>query len=135
MATQRRTEMIPITQTIFTTPGGNCMAACIASILELPLGMLPNPQGGNGEWYLEWQAWLRQYNLQILVFEHGGEWIPTGYSILCGKSPRGDWRHAVVCFDGAMVHDPHPDRTGVESRLEWTVFTVVDPSKVACHAE
>lgn len=106
------------------------MAACVASILEVSLDAVPNPQGENGEWWHEWIAFLKPYNLQLLCFPDGGEWIPRGYSILAGKSPRGDWNHAVVCYDGEMVHDPHPDSTGVESKVDWTVFTVLDPSKV-----
>ena len=123
--------MKPVTQTIFTAPGGDCMAACVASILDLPLDAVPNPQGEDSAWFLEWVAFLAPYNLSILTFLDGGDWIPRGYSILCGKSPRGDWNHAVVCFDGEMVHDPHPSGAGVESRVDWTVFITIDPARVA----
>ncbi len=121
--------MKPVFQTIFTVPGGNCMAACVASILELSLDDVPNPQGEDGQWYLDWQAFLKPRNLSILCFPTGGEWTPQGYSILCGRSPRGDWNHAVVCYNGIVAHDPHPDGTSVVSQVDWTVFTVLDPAK------
>jgi len=117
-----------VDQTIFDPENGNCMAACVASILELPLPTMPNPHGDDGAWYHEWIAFLKPHNLQILIFQAGGEVRPWGYSILCGKSPRGDWNHCVVCYNGEMVHDPHPDRTGVESEIDWTVFVALDPA-------
>lgn len=55
-----------------------------------------------------------------------------GTRCLCaGKSPRGDFKHVVVAEvaeDGAtlrFLHDPHPDRTNVESPFAWAGFFVV----------
>lgn len=122
--------MRPVHQTDFDFVNGNCMAACIASVLELPIEGMPNYHGEGTEWYIQWQRWLEPYNVQLLTFQAGGDWLPTGYSILAGKSPRHEGNHAVVCLNGEIVHDPHPDSTGVEDQREWTVFTVYDPAKV-----
>lgn len=125
--------MKPVHQTNFDPVYGNCMAACIASILELSIDEMPNYHGTDSQWYRDWQTWLQPYNIQLLTFLNGGEWEPTGYSILSGLSPRGDWNHAVVALDGVVVHDPHPDGTGVRDRQEWTVFTVYDPMVIMSH--
>lgn len=122
--------MKPVDQSIFKAPGGDCMAACVASILELPLEAVPNPQ--SDEWYKEWDAFLLPLNLRLIYFRPQEEgWAPPGYSILAGKSPRGDWDHAVVCYDGRIVHDPYPGRAGVTSVVDYAVFMVLDPSKPA----
>lgn len=34
--------MKPVNQTQFKPPDGDCLSACIASILELPLNKVPN---------------------------------------------------------------------------------------------
>lgn len=34
--------MIKIPQTLYKPPSGNCLAACVASIFELPLWLVPN---------------------------------------------------------------------------------------------
>lgn len=126
--------MKPVHQTNFDPKIGNCMAACIASILELPIEIMPNfhndDEAHDNTWYIDWQRWLEPYNIQLLTFQAGGDWDPTGYSILAGQSPRGEWNHAVVALNGKVVHDPHPANTGVRDRREWTVFTVYDPAKV-----
>ncbi len=123
--------MIPIEQTICTAPGGNCFAACVASILELLLEEVPNFQ--SPDWLEEWQKWLRPRNLGLLHFGHRLDpdaFIPRGYAILGADSPRGDWLHAVVTYDGAICWDPSPDRINpVGTWRDWTVFHVLDPTK------
>lgn len=121
--------MNQVEQTIFAPPDGNCLAACVASILELPLEAVPNFHEEG--WYFKWCDWLAPMNLKWVSFPYqGSEWIPSGYSILGAQSPRFDYLHAVVCFDGQIVWDPHPERhMGVGEWKDWTVFVVLDPSK------
>jgi len=122
--------MIEVEQTTFAPPHGDCLAACIASILELPLADVPN-LGCSTEWWQDTRDWLKPRNLDWLNWEHGpGAVVPRGYSILGADSPRGPWLHAVVCFDGAIVWDPSPDREqGVGTWRDWTVFVVLDPAR------
>jgi hypothetical protein len=122
--------MIPVEQRYLKPPEGDCFAACMASILELPLDGMPNFKGS--DWFYKWQEWLKPMNLTLLMINYNQEGqAPYGYSILGAQSPRGDFLHAVVCFDGEIVHDPHPQREqGVGERVDWTVFLVRDPSVV-----
>lgn len=120
--------MKPVEQTKLTYPDGNCMAACVASLLELPLDDVPDYKGEG--WFDRWNGWLAQWNLTFVNFRADCEWKPLGYSILAADSPRGDWLHAVVCLDGEVVWDPHPQREmGLREWREWTCFVVLDPSK------
>jgi hypothetical protein len=86
--------MIPVYQTI-DGPDGNCYQACMASILEVPLGEIPTFAG-----WRDLRAWLAERGWS-LVFGR-----KDGCSIASQQTIRGI--HAVVCFDGEMVHDPSP---------------------------
>lgn len=133
--------MKPVYQTILTAPGGNCWHACIASILEVPLEIVPEIQQGESEsdadWWQRWQAWLFPYNLQMLGFPHVDRgrdtWRPKGYSILGTRPPGCSWLHAVVALDGEPVWNPFPgygERVGnIGEWVDWTVFSLLDPSK------
>lgn len=100
--------MKPVYQTITTVPGGNCFAACVASILEVGLLAVPNFQGA--DWHARWQAWLAHYNAQFLTVAHDPQHPIRGYAVGIIASPRGDFMHAVVQKDGTTVHDPYPVR-------------------------
>jgi hypothetical protein len=122
--------MRPLEQTILAPPDGNCFAACVASVLEMPLDDVPNFVGQ--DWFQQWQVWLAKRNLQLLTFTIGpyDEWRPSGYALLGAQSPRGDFLHSVVCRDGKIVWDPHPQRDmGVGEWRDWTIFAVLDPAR------
>jgi hypothetical protein len=119
--------MIPVTQDKFGERG-NCLASCIASILELNLSDIPNfmdcnfNEDGtqNGNWWRElwkfctskgYEIWFRYGDSskgQLPEMMEGA--LP--YHLICGLGPRG-YQHATVGLDGKIVHDPHPDRTGL----------------------
>lgn len=124
--------MKPVYQTIFDGQNGDCMAACIASLLELDLDQVPNPHTAN--WWDAWQAWLKQRGL-YLVEASIGDWTPPGYAILVGTSPRGDWQHACIVLNGEIVHDPHPDGGGVVTRTAYDLVVPYDPGAGALLAE
>lgn len=133
--------MNPIEQTILRPPDGNCFAACVASILELRLDEVPNyPWEGNGaSWVKQWQDWLAKINLGFLFYsppvEQAATSAPGGYSIGTGKSPRGDWNHAVVMKDGRLVWDPSPRREeGMGAIVEYSALCVLDPTKALAPA-
>lgn len=139
-----------IKQTKFGPTDGNCFAACIASLLEVPIEEVAiDIQGDN--WWQSLQDCLKPKNLFFLevrldvavkypLYEMDG--------ILCvftGKSPR-DFKeaesvnHAVVgminsrpgdsvVFD--YVHDPHPDNTFLKPESIWGLGFIMklDPSK------
>lgn len=109
---------------------GNCWSACIASLLGLPIELVPNfcgdakAKAADGESRPDWmtpaQEWLRQRGLGFVTLGVDGSGafpiLPNCTCIINGKSPRGNHLHAVVgnivCKDGAIEfdyqHDPHP---------------------------
>lgn len=128
--------MIPVTQTkvvVLNSKGdmvvhGNCFAAAIASILELPLTEVPNFEtlfGINDTYYYEvLHKWLGHLGYEIYTDEkfkcfHGDdsksefkELLKDKYYLVSGKSPRGV-QHICIYKNGIMVHDPHPTREGI----------------------
>lgn len=93
---------------------GNCLAACFASLLEIPLWMVPpfDQMFGRGDWNIRIDQWL-----EVLGYErewldgHQVDLLPEFY-IATGKSLRGV-RHAVVYRCGKLAHDPHYSDAGV----------------------
>ncbi len=95
----------------------DCYNACIASLTGIDLVEFPvldqetyeamsREDRGN--------AGVRQHNecLEVLrkygwTFRHAYAEAPKGWSIGDGKSPRGDWGHSVLCWDGVPKFDPH----------------------------
>lgn len=131
--------MIPVKQTIVHDIAngvyGNCFSACLASLLELHIDQVPHftahiPKGQR-EWTDLVNAWLRRRDLAYFEVEASrfDLWVPVlegiGYYVLTGPSPRGpDWDHAVVARGGRIVHDPHPDDTGLAEGFRLMGFIV-----------
>lgn len=139
--------MKPIMQTILKPPHGNCLQACLASILELTLDDVPNfcstDLGPAEEWCQRMQQWLNdEYGMgwmPVLPSDQGeatypeGTSIgyPLGLSIKTGKSPRDDWQHCCVARDSVVIHDPHPDGTGILPPYSYDLLYPLDPAKAA----
>lgn len=112
--------MKPVDQTTFGEEG-NCFAACVASILELPIEEVPNfcVAYPHDTWFEEFNRWLEPRGLacvsmqadvvDVEAFCASAPRIPL---IVDGRSPRGR-RHGVVYVDGKLAHDPHPSRDGI----------------------
>jgi hypothetical protein len=100
---------------------GNCFAACLASLLDLPLWMVPpfDDMFGRSDWSVRVDEWLeRMFRLRrVRTDESSTATLPEFY-IASGLSPRGV-RHSVIYSRGEMVHDPHPSGAGIAS-VEWT---------------
>lgn len=117
--------MKPVDQTRFGEHEGNCFAACLASILELEIGDVPEMScEGQFEIMLAW-LWERGLTAVELNFRPRAQFPyvfsrfglkGTGLAIASGKSPRGDFDHAVVVAvdhniqQVQFIHDPHPSR-------------------------
>lgn len=117
--------MTPVDQTIFGAPEGNCLPACIASILDLRIEDVPH--FGADDWLDTLERWLAPRGLYPVCATLGGPWRPAGLYILAGKSPRGDFLHAVVARGSDVVHDPHPSRAGVLSHADATLLIPFEP--------
>ena len=125
--------MKPIDQTILDNSKGNCWAACLASIFEVPLESIPGPSGVAEEFWPDYHAWLNARNATVVSLGRG-EWIPDGFVIGSVMSPRfPDSQHAVVIHNGKVVHDPHPSKASLKDDLSDVVgvdlIFPLDPSK------
>lgn len=98
---------------------GNCFAACLASLLDAPLWMIPPFEdmfGRGGGIYIDrCEEWLEKtYRLELVLTDgHKPNALPE-YYIASGRSARGVM-HAVIYRSGVLVHDPHFSDSGIES--------------------
>lgn len=127
--------MKPIFQTIPPPEGkGNCLQACIASILELPLEAVPHFAlwYDSPNWHEKLNGWLIQtagvYEITVQANQMYLETI-YGYALLNGLSERGIM-HSVVIFNGEMVHDPYPNGKGIITPESYGVFVSVAPDRL-----
>ena len=116
--------MIPIDMQILHRPEngfyGDCFRCCIASIMELPAKEVPHFCGlgdddTDGQWFRDLEQWLIQFNLAPIMIELSAQWDMSSTNIIyvrSGKTVRGT-RHSTVWRKNTMIHDPHPDRTGI----------------------
>lgn len=125
--------MIPVDQTRFYEPDlpvdeqrGNCLQAVVASLLDLPLDEVPHfvqdhvDTDGAKHWWNSMVEFVGTHGWGV----HPAVPIPDypgQHLMVSGPSPRGAdgdglW-HVVIYRDGEMVHDPHPDRTGLRGGL------------------
>jgi hypothetical protein len=132
--------VIPVHQTKSGHGNGNCTAACLASILEMPLENVLDVSDlwFGGQWSLGWEAlqeWLGLVGLRIFQERVDGEpaWVPWGYWI--ATTQEGETLHATVWHGNELVHDPFPrDADGDEPKLGPLVainyLVVTDPMKL-----
>lgn len=109
--------MKPVDQTLFRGEGehGNCVPACIASILERPLDQVPHFAALHGPYFMkQMRQWFEDQGMG-LCYVNGNPitYFAGAHCIATGQSPRGDFLHSVVWFGRKMAHDPHPSRAGI----------------------
>lgn len=124
--------MKPVDQTILSNPEGttrgNCMTACVASLLNLPIEVVPYWAGMPiDDWFPSFNAFLAEHGYEyhgLFQFNKRGDWAELlkvspgidGYFMVSGPS----WReyvvdgHAVIYKDGVLVHDPHFSKMGIK---------------------
>lgn len=124
-----------VDQTIFAsdpTRQGNCVSACVATYLGVPLEAVPHfveydgatvdgTPGGTGWWwmllgYMAGHRGLWPVDLDDVDQGERGELL-----FVAGPSERGVL-HQVLYRDGRLWHDPHPSRAGlleVTEVLAW----------------
>ena len=130
-----------VPQTIFTPPSGNCLSACVASLLRRPLWTVPNfaVAGYDSRPIPQWWDRLGRFGTREglwfvqLAGKHPGEcWGVTiqdrpVLAIATIESPNGDWLHCVVgdMRRGIVVHDPNrrnpQDGKPLERIEDWIV--------------
>lgn len=128
---------------------GDCMAAALASVLELPLEAVPNFATVEGPlgWWDAMRGWLRDEGADLACVSSPADvtWHadtpPERRLVLAAiPSPRGGWSHTVVADErGVVVHDPYPGPTscagGLLGRLGclevWAIVPPYDPFPAA----
>jgi hypothetical protein len=129
--------MKPVDQTIFYDPAepprGNCLAACVASLLELPIEEVPNFCAAE-QWLEGYISFLREHGCDLVsnrYFPDGpfpedlGSGI-GGLFIAAGQSPLGVNHAVIIDGRGNLIHDPHPSRAGVCRVVEVDVIERVN---------
>jgi hypothetical protein len=114
---------------------GNCVSACVASLLSRPLEEVPHfgEEGlalgdtledgvGHG---VAWRAMMLGYmaanGYAPVELDDVDQAEPGEYLFVAGLSPRGVM-HQVIYRDGLLWHDPHPSHDGlvdVREVLAW----------------
>ncbi len=120
--------MIPIRQT-----KDNCMAACWASILEVPLEVVPDYQAirrAGGLWLNAVNVWLSKHHGIVydeLERRFTTHVVPEGWHLINVGVPTGDridGGHAIVGYFGRPVWDPHGfrPRPGSVEPATWGIL-------------
>jgi hypothetical protein len=124
--------MIPVYQTNFDVPGGNCFSACVASILELPLEQVPYFMENDHSWWQKFNKWLKLRNMYgVYLLEEWSVEIPAGIHIASGiveVETAGLCNHAVVARGKKVIHDPHPEGGGVDEIEHRVVLVPMNPA-------
>lgn len=111
-----------------TDEGGDCFAACLASIMELPIDGFPNFLADDGDpepggWWRRWQLWLyAKCRCELLYWEQDWPDPATMLAWWIGGVMIGDTSHAVLFHRDQFRWDPAPDG----KKREWTLEDVVD---------
>lgn len=82
---------------------GDCVRACIASILDVPLKSLPNP---HGNWHAGWHDALSPLGFSMVEIDVR-QWFPPGLWI--AQVPSLNLRacsHVLVAQNDELIHDP-----------------------------
>lgn len=125
--------MARVKQTRFGDPKGNCLPACVVSILDMPekLEELSDFLDEKTDWMgqrLLLAKWLEPLGFTCVPFlpweDKCEEFIKDITCIAGGISSRG-LRHAVVWKNG-LVFDPHPDGDGIETVETYTLLIRTD---------
>jgi len=139
--------MTPVVQTkvvVWNSKGemvvrGNCFAAAIASMLDLPITEVPNVETlfGVDDWLWSevMDKWLKARGKELVkapqygVFHYEGEKafredLRNDYYFASGKSPRGV-SHICIFRGGDLVWDPHPTHEGITDIFNFQILISV----------
>jgi len=126
----------PVMQSRFGDGDGNCLMACVASILEVGLEDLPDLDEAGDEWHRALRDGVKAHRWECTWIHNTrsrtDRVAPYRYAIAGGPSPRSDGKldhpgHAVVCLDGVVVHDPFPCGTGLAGPID-TWYILIPPA-------
>jgi hypothetical protein len=112
--------VIPVDQTLFEEHNGDCFAASVASVLQIPISEVPDLDADDWDDRLHQWAQARGLGVRFSTI------APPGYAVALGTAYRGTG-HAVVVRDGGLAHDPMPAHRrlfppGLKSVDEYVFF-------------
>lgn len=115
-----------VDQTKFGGEDGDCLAACLATLLRLDIGEVPSFfSDDEGTWREKMGAWLVERGWgHLCIAGPPPDMLGPALTIVSGKSPRGDWLHATVWRGRELLHDPHPSRAGLVGEPVDTIVLV-----------
>lgn len=100
--------MTPIFQTNYGKGNGNCLTACVASILDVPISSLPE-FCVDGEWFARLDEFCRENGFFLLYWRHSRD-LPiiclNSYLILLLSLQGENDLHAVVGKSSVESKDP-----------------------------
>lgn len=115
--------MKPVYQTKFGAEEGNCFAACLASLLEVDIDIIPDFYYlYKSDWYNRFLEWLEQFDLTAVIFDSLPFGFPLNYYYLVGGISERGIMHSCVAHSGKIVHDPYPGGNGFNDILDYTIF-------------
>lgn len=118
---------------------GDCLPACLATIFRIELADIPH-FNEHPDWFGSLVVWLNGMGYALWQHHLAISWPVAPLCVVSGKSPRDEeLRHSVVGrgispkLGGPtweMVHDPHPDGSGIEGDAEsFWYFIALDPGR------
>lgn len=132
--------MKPVDQIVFEEGKGDCLRACVASIVEWPVEAVPN-FAEDDSYVFGAIKWLKERGYSSLRIDFSGDgydhsqyisstFDPNIYCILGGVSPRTTpekkRQHAVVGrafgWGFKIEHDPHPSRAGLVGEPNFALW-------------
>ena len=120
--------MIEINQTNYTRDNGNCLTACVASILEIEMDSLPE-FCVDGQWFDKLDSFCNENGFFLIYWKHS-ENIPIiclGALVILLLSLEGEETlHAVV---GRTVLENKLTDSDGNTRWGWKTEIVHDPNK------
>ena len=121
--------MKPVDQKTFGDPGGNCMSACIASLLDLSIEDVPYFGSEIEEYNNNLDIFLLDRGLIAITFLNNSDWVPKCFHIMGGRTGMGA-SHAVVGVNGEMIHNPNRlDRSSLKIVEDYTILVPLDPGE------
>ena len=114
--------MKPVTQTIFGSEKGNCLAAAISSITGIEICDIPDFNDDGERWLLVMEKWLEKRNWTVKLRSIAIP-SPKGFCIGVGVSPRDpNVDHCAIYKNGELIFDVHPSQDGVKAVSYWIVL-------------
>lgn len=116
--------MIAVTQTKIHNEytRGNCLQACLASLLELDIAEVPSfEMMDSREWKSTLIKWLFLRGVSLVKSYKAPS--TDDYYLAVGDTSRGVL-HCVIFKNEIMVHDPHPSQDGlINEKYYWSLVS------------